>query len=377
MPSQTSPKISYDIAVIGSGVAGLGAAAAFAKRGFRVAVISRKGVGGEATPRAAGILDPLLEQNQKSPLIPAAIEAFRLFPGFLKELKRCTGSDADYKRTGMLYLAVNESEKKELQKRFAWQKKWMPSLEWLEHSRILKRFPEASPEAICGLFYPEVGKIHAPKFLRDYRRYVRGLGVKFYDSRTYPRIVRLRNGGFVIKSSKGVLAAAKVINAAGAWSPDKRLLGKKLPVSPVRGQMLILKGKKNLSTIFHCLTGGYLVPRGKGVHLAGSTVEFAGFRGTVTSKGRKDILKKVRSVCPETARMKVVGSWAGLRPYSHDKMPVMGEVPGQANYYAATGYFRSGILLGAFLGDQLAEAILTGRSAPLLQPFDARRFAKA
>ncbi len=370
----TVSQVQFDVAVIGSGVAGLGAAAAFAKRGMRVAVISRTGVGGEATPRAAGILDPLLEQNQKSPLIPAAIEAFRIFPEFLKDLKFRTGSDADYKRTGMLYIAVNAAEKKELQRRFTWQKKWMSSLEWLEGPRVHQRFPDTTPKALCGLFYPEVGKINAPKFMKDYRRYAKSFGVRFFNTPAFPQVARVKTGGFKIQISKRSLAALKVINAAGAWSSDKRLLGKSLRVSPARGQMLILKGKKDLPAIFHSLTGGYLVPWGKGVHLAGSTVEFAGFRDCVTGKGRAAILKKVQSVCPATAGMKVIGSWAGLRPYSPDKMPVLGEIPGQSGCYAATGYFRSGILLGDFLGEQLAESILTGRMSPRLQPFNTRRF---
>lgn len=151
-------------------------------------------------------------------------------------------------------------------------------------------------------------------------------------------------------------------------------MGQKLPVAPVRGQMLTLKGQKSFPVIFHSLTGGYLVPWDKGVHLAGSTVEHEGFRDRVTAEGRKSILAKVGKVCPEALKMKEIGAWAGLRPCSADNMPVLGAVQGSEGYYAATGYFRSGILLCAFLGELLAEFALSGIVHPLMKPFLPRRF---
>lgn len=368
-------KYHFDVVVVGAGAAGLGAADALAFRGLKVAVVSRRTDKGEASPRAAGILDPLLEQNKKSPLIPAAIEAFRQFPSFLKRLKKATGSDAAYKRTGMIYLAVSPAEKRELEKRFRWQKKWMPSIRWMNKDEIHRKFPDAHPQVLAGLHYPRVGKINAPVFIKTFKRYLTGRGVRFFLTADSVRIVPAEKGrGFRVQVSTQTLTAGKIVNAAGAWASDSRLLGQKLTVEPVRGQMLTLKGKKTFPVIFHSLSGGYLVPWDNGVHLAGSTVEREGFSDQVTAKGRKSILSNVGKVCPEALNMKEVGCWAGLRPCSSDNMPVLGEVPGNEGCFAATGYFRSGILLGAFLGELLAEFILTGRVHPLMKPFLPRRF---
>lgn len=368
-------KVQFDVLIVGAGAAGLGAADAFSARGLSVAVVSRRDDRGEASPRAAGILDPLLEQNKKSPLIPAAIEAFNRFPSFLTRLKRATGSAAAYKRTGMIYLAVSPAEKLELKKRFRWQKKWMPSIRLLEKDEVRRKFPQAHPEVCMGLYYPQVGKINAPEFIKIFKRFLSGRGVRFFLTSELVQIEKAESGSFfVVRAGSRIFTAGKVVNAAGAWASEPGLLGQKLPIAPVRGQMLILKGQKSFPVIFHSLSGGYLVPWDKGVHLAGSTVEREGFSDQVTSEGRKSIRTRVGRVCPEALKMKEIGAWAGLRPCSADNMPVLGAVQGTEGYYAATGYFRSGILLCAFLGELLAEFVMTGRVHPLMKPFLPRRF---
>jgi glycine oxidase len=365
--SPLKSSLSYDVLVVGAGVAGLGAAAAFAKRGLLVAVLSRENLKGEASPRAAGILDPLLEQGRTSRLIPAAMEAFKRFPKFLREIERSVGFDAGYQKTGMLYVAVTSSEKSKLFDCYKWQKKWMPSLIWMKGEEVLKRFPQVSPKALGGLYYPEVGKIHAARFMKVYRHYVKALRVRFFKTRKGFEILKSGTSFETIIAGRKIYAE-RVVNAAGAWSSGQPLMGRKIRVTPARGQILTLKGRKNLPVILHSLSGGYLVPWGNGVHLAGSTVEFSGFRGQLTVSGRKEILRKVTSVCPAVSGMKVTGGWAGLRPYSENKLPVLGPVPGQPGYYAATGYFRSGILLGAFLGEQLAQLVLTGKCLTMIKP---------
>lgn len=369
MKSSPFNKSHFDVIVLGAGAAGLGAAEAFSSRGLKTALIAPSGIRGAASPRAAGILDPLLEQNQKSPLIPAAVEAFRLFPAFLRKLKRATGSDALYRRTGMIYLAVSEAERKELLKRYQWQKKWMPSLKLLPKEEVFRRFPQAHPETRCGLYYPDVGKINAPEFVKIFKKYLKGKRVCFFSGKTRPSVVRRERGSLEVRFAGRLLTAPIVVNAAGAWARQKSLLGFNVPVEPVRGQMLVLKGSKTAPVIFHSLTGGYLVPWERGVHLAGSTVEYAGFRDCVTEAGKRTILKNVARVCPEVLKMKQRSSWAGLRPRGDAGMPLLGPVPGQAGVYAATGYFRSGILLCVFLGELLADYVLEGRLSPLMKPF--------
>jgi glycine/D-amino acid oxidase-like deaminating enzyme len=62
-------------------------------------------------------------------------------------------------------------------------------------------------------------------------------------------------------------------------------------------------------------------------------------------------------------------AWAGLRPASADRLPLLGPLPGWGNVALATGHFRNGVLLAALTGSLLAEWVLCRRLPPLMAPF--------
>ena len=90
-----------------------------------------------------------------------------------------------------------------------------------------------------------------------------------------------------VRTSDGTLAAGHVVLAAGAWTA--RLVegvdAVRLPVFPVRGQMMALPASR--STLRHIVWGeeGYLVPKANGLVFAGATVERVGFRKNTTIQG--------------------------------------------------------------------------------------------
>jgi D-amino-acid dehydrogenase len=150
----------------------------------------------------------------------------------------------------------------------------------------------------------------------------------------------------------------------GAWSriglPE--WIGQDVPVTPVRGQVLTLKG---LTSPHRALVHGsnYLLPHwGRGC-LGGTTEERVGFRDQVTHAGEKSILKKIKTMT--NGHWTVLAGRSGLRPVSNDGLPIIGPIPGLNRAYLATGYGRKGILLGPLLGERLAEDIEKGpRASP-------------
>src|SRR5262249_37753497 len=70
-------------------------------------------------------------------------------------------------------------------------------------------------------------------------------------------------------------------------------------------------------------------------------------------------------------------AWAGLRPFSHDNLPYLGGVPGLEGAYAATGHYRSGILLAPITA-QLVADIIAHRSPSLpTEPYALTRLLDA
>jgi glycine oxidase len=66
--------------------------------------------------------------------------------------------------------------------------------------------------------------------------------------------------------------------------------------------------------------------------------------------------------------------WAGLRPDTPDHLPIVGPVEG-TNVIAATGHYRSGILLGPWTGKLVAAGITSGDWSGVPPEFAPGRFA--
>jgi glycine/D-amino acid oxidase-like deaminating enzyme len=66
-------------------------------------------------------------------------------------------------------------------------------------------------------------------------------------------------------------------------------------------------------------------------------------------------------------------AWAGLRPGTPDKLPILGATA-TTGYFVATGHFRDGILLAPITAAVMA-AVMTGKAPTQdLTPFSAARF---
>jgi glycine/D-amino acid oxidase-like deaminating enzyme len=151
-------------------------------------------------------------------------------------------------------------------------------------------------------------------------------------------------------------------------------LGAEVPVRPVRGQMLSLRGP--VPPLSHIIwgEGGYLVPREDGQTYVGATVEEAGFVRENTDEGLAKLRAAAATMVPDLAKADLVRSWSGLRPGTPDGLPIMGLLPGHENTWVATGHFRNGILLAPITGQLMAESILSGKPSPRFEPFSPLRF---
>lgn len=369
--------VKYDAIVLGAGIAGLSSALALAKRGKKVLLLGRKGLRGESSPAAAGILDPLLEMKPSSPLLKLSLEAHTRYPAFIRDLAAKTHRDVGYAKTGLLYGALSDSEGKILRERYQWQKKKGFPVRWMSADAARSWQPSLSSRLKAALFYPTIAKVHPAKLMASLSQFARKEGVrilKFSEEKDIRLEIRDKKVTGV-RVQRNFFHAPAVIHATGSWAGADSFLKLRLPVIPARGQILVLRGPLAISTILHSLDGAYIVPWKKNRYLIGSTVEFVGFKPQVTAQGMRDILRRVEALAPAVRRLKRVTSWAGLRPFSEDKLPLIGPTPIRG-LYLATGYYRSGILIGPYVGNLLAKGILSGKMPFVLTPFSPMRFQK-
>jgi glycine oxidase len=168
-----------------------------------------------------------------------------------------------------------------------------------------------------------------------------------------------------VRTPAGFRPASAIVNATGAWAGELEGVPAeaRVPVVPVKGQMLALAAPKGLVRGVLWVPGAYLVPRDDGRLLVGATVEDAGFDVRVTARGQRQLLDAALGALPSLGDSTISESWAGLRPGSPDGKPFVGATA-LGGYFVATGHYRNGILLTPATALAVADALEGKPAAP-------------
>ncbi|MBI2383657.1 MAG: glycine oxidase ThiO [Gammaproteobacteria bacterium] len=337
MPSNSS------VVVIGGGVVGLSTAHALATAGCAVTVFERRSGAQEASWAGGGILAPLMPWECPAALSSVLAYSQRIYPALCATLHAHTGVDPEWTRSGALILGGHEDPAGVGQ--------------WLQPQELAATEP--SVRAGRALLLDDVAQVRNPRLLAAFYARLPQLGVRLRLEEDATGL-DVRGGRVAgVRAGAERLAADAVVVAAGAWSPA--LLdptGLKLPVRPVKGQMLLLRGRPGLFRRIVLGCEAYLVPRRDGRILVGSTVEDAGFDKRPTESARIALRAAAEALVPATAGLPLEAHWAGLRPGSPDGLPYIGRHPELPNLFVNTGHFRLGLTLAPASAELLADLVL-------------------
>ena len=357
-----SIKGSADVVIIGGGVIGLTIARALALRGVRdVSVIERASLGREASFAAAGMLLPQAEADALDDFFSLACQSRDLYPSFAATLREETGIDVELDTTGTLYLALNEDDREEIEKRYEWQVRAGLSVEMLSAAAARQLEPCISKSTLGALLFPKDIQVENRRLLTALANSVNKLGVTIVTQTSVNSLIVEGDRVTGVQTNRGVVSCSTAVIAAGSWTSFiKSFVPCKIPeVEPVRGQMVCLEAKPQLTCHVIYSPRGYIVPRQDGRLLAGSTSEWAGFAKNVTAGGISTILRNALEISPLIADLPVIDTWAGLRPRAADGLPVLGPCDEIDGLFYATGHYRNGILLAPLTGEIISEAIIS------------------
>src|SRR5256886_8567491 len=90
---------------------------------------------------------------------------------------------------------------------------------------------------------------------------------------------------------------------------------------------------------------GYVLTKADGSTIVGTTVEEVGFDARPTAAGIARLLTLGPRLVPRLADATVSAAWAGLRPGTPDRLPLLGRPPGLGGVGPPTGPLPEGILL--------------------------------
>ena len=353
-----------DALILGGGIIGLTSAYILAKAGLRVEVVDRQQLGREASWAGAGILPPF--NNPAGATTPIdALRAYSMagFTAFSAELQASTGVDNGYRVCGGIEVLHPEAA-------YAlplWDAEGIAyeRIDGNELKRLEPLIADLAPLTLQLYHFPGFAQVRNPWHMRALIAACELEGVTLTPGCPLERWKLIDGRVRGVYDSRGHLhEAGSYLIANGAWAEDwLRPLGCEVGIHPVRGQIVLYSTSIGLSRVI--LDGKrYLVPRGDGRILVGSTEEpEAGFVKATTPAGEVELRRFAEGWIPALSKAVVEKTWAGLRPVSADGMPHIGPVPGQTDVFAAVGHGRAGIQLS--LGTaHLVMDHMTGRSLP-------------
>ena len=325
---------TIDVTVMGAGVFGLSVAYACAVRGASVRVIDPHGIASGSSGGLIGALAPHVPENWNDKKA-FQFDSLIMADAFWRKVSELAGADVGYFRSGRLQpladdRAVELARARALSAQNLWQGKAVWTVEAAGSSTWMPPSPSGLVvhDTLSGLIHP--------------RRATRALA---------DAVVAL--GGEVVREGATV---GKIIWATG-WAGMKEIGG-----NGVKGQAALLRydaiGQPQLFA-----DALHIIPHGDGTVAVGSTSEREFDAPFQTDAALDDVLARAYAAFPVLAGAVVVERWAGVRPRSKSRAPVLGLHPIRTGEYIANGGFKIGFGMAPKVGEVMADFILDGHDA--------------
>jgi glycine oxidase len=350
-----------DICIAGAGIIGLCLALELHRRGARVAVLDRSAPLAEASTAAAGML--AADDPHNPPELRSLAElSLSLYPAFLNTLERISGINVPFQTDIALQASQSGAHATNTQLTPEALSRLLPSLIPNRHSFVLLDEHSLDPRQLASALLAAVR-------------------TTTIDLRSHTPVLSTRSEGNAIEihTPTGTLHATQFVDCTGAWATATSYLSN-IQVAPKKGQMLAVSLPPSLPLNFVVRTPDiYIVPRTSGPSagraIIGATIEDAGFDKTLHPSDIDHLRSLAAALLPALADAPQLEAWAGLRPATHDGLPILGSLPAQPNHFIATGHYRDGILLAPATAHVMAQ-LLSGEAPSIdLTPFSPARSA--
>jgi len=352
-------KQTADVVVIGAGIAGLSAAHHLARSGARVAVLEREPTAcAHSSGRNAAIFRAACASRLDAEL------AARSRP-LLDEL---LGREGWLRQTGALYLSADPAP---LEAILLAAGDRAGGASRLFGAELASRFPLLAPGGE-GLEVPGDGVIDIHSVAGALVRSLRGNGAELRTGVAVERIaieggaatgVRLQGGGFLSAGAWGA-PLGQGCGAPVALEPRRRHLAQLAPTAPVPRAMPI---------VWRVDDEVYLRPESGGLLASPCDEEPWPAELPPASPSALELLaRKLERVAPAFAASGVQRTWACLRTFAKDGVPIAGADPRVPNLHWIGGLGGHGMTGGLAVGEVAAASVL-GRRHALAEALSPRR----
>ncbi len=387
----TTSTQTADVVVVGGGIVGCAVAYYATRAGLATVLVERDGI---ATGTSGCCMGHLMVVPSPDPMRALTLASVRLWHALRAEL-----GTFELNATGALWLAECAADLElldELERVFAAEG---CAGERLDAAALRAREPGVAPDLPGAYWFAEDGVLMPMLAAGALLRAAMEAGAVVWRNAPVTRVLRSNDGAVTgVITPRGAIAAPHVVLAAGVWSAEIAASAgvPELPVYARRGDLAITMPRE--TPVRHqLLEVGYLrttttaavdprdsaadpgahalnvQPQSNGTCLIGSTRQFAPDRAVQRALLR-DSLRTAARFVPGLRGARVTRTWAGLRPYTLDKLPLIGPVGEVPGLWLATGHEGLGISLAPITGALIADAI-GGQVDPLMHAFHPTRLS--
>lgn len=353
----------HEIIIVGGGVIGLLSAYHLASAGRQVLLLESGPVGREASWAGGGIVSPLYPWRYSSAITALAHWSQDFYPEFGSRLHDESGVDPEVHETGLYWLDQDDEAEA-----LAWAKLQGRPLHSVSIDQVRAAVPALGDGFGSAIFMPGVANVRNPRLLQALCEALARLpNAQVIDQCAVTGFLREGSKVTGVQTVQGERRANQVVVAAGAWGGQLlATLGLRLPVKPMKGQMLLFKCERDFLPSMVMARQRYAIPRRDGHILVGSTLEDVGFDKNPTEEALASLRASAAELLPALAEAEVVRHWAGLRPGSPEGIPYIGKMPGHEGLWLNCGHFRNGLVLAPASCRLLADLMLG--QPPLIDP---------
>ncbi len=328
-----------DLTIRGAGILGLSIAWTCTQRGAKVRIIDPSGPGTGASGGIVGALAPHVPENWNAKK-QFQLESLLMAEHFWAEVEATGGLAPGYIRSGRLQPIVDEPALALAKARMkSSEHLWGDAASWT----VVKATPdEWQPPSASGFLIHDTLSAHLyPKKACD------------------ALVAALQTKGVSVQSDGSdhgpVVWATGVDGLATLGEGRTRSVG-----NGVKGQAALLQyDARTCPQIFADTL--HFIPHLDGTVAIGSTSERDFNSPDHTDAQLDDLIAKAKTVLPFLATAPVIKRWAGVRPRSRSRAPMLGAWPGQPQQFIANGGFKIGFGMAPKIAEVMADVVLESK----------------
>ncbi len=368
---------TFDVIIIGAGSVGVPSAMFLSERKLKVLVLDSAHSPGQGQNKAA--IGGIRATHSDGAKVRTGLRSIKIFSGW----KDRFGDEIGWRQGGYSFPAYAESDEKLMKDLLSVQKGLGLEINWLSCGEIKKLAPGINEKNLRGgTFSPKDGSASPLLSINAFYRRAASLGAKFHFGESAASIATVKNKVTGVSTGKGAYHAPIVINAAGAnakeigamakldlpVSPDSHEAGITEPVERMLGPMIVDIRQEEGSKNYYF----YQNDEGQFVFCLTPHPPVWGADRSSTSAFLPAVSRRMISILPRLAKIKVRRTWRGLYPMTPDGFPIVQALAEPEGFISAVGMCGQGFMLGPGIGElvaKMAAGELSGEDKEILAGF--------